>query len=190
MAKSLALQHIPTLDPDADEGEEKSTFDQAILRVINNNFRSIALAMGGTMDTSNFLDNPVLGNFNGSWTDFTTRIGQTALGIPLTIAKSRYFVLGDLVVYSFYLNAAGLGAAGNPVTVETPSNMSMFGGGNPIVGSGYIFNGTVNAGVWAAASATTLQLFVDGSFNAVGANPSFQIAPGNSITGTIVYEGV
>ena len=191
MAKSLALAQIPTLNPDSDE--ETSRFDQAILRVLNNNFRAIALALNGNQDTANGLEaavaNAQLGAFTGAFIDYVPVLSQPGT-ITKTVTSSRYFTIGSLVVYTWHITVTGAGTAANAVLLTVPATIANYTT-NPVIGSGYYYDasaGVTYSGPLAAASNFQVQIFNHNAGSPVGINPNFATANTDTHSGFVLYE--
>ena len=77
----------------------------------------------------------------GAWTTYSPTVTQSGT-VTNTVAYSRYFRVGRLVVYSFSVAITGTGSAGNAVTVSLPVTAAQ--AGNLVSGYGQVFDASAN----------------------------------------------
>ncbi len=192
MAKSLALQSIPTLNPDE---EEPSAFDRGVLRVINNNFRSIALALNGGLDTATqleaALENNTFGAFTGLFADFGPSLSQN-VALTSTVTHGRYMTIGELVIFNWHVTITSAGVANNAILITVPALMQQ-ATNNPVAGVAYYYDASAGAtysGPLLAASNFQVYIFNHNSGAPVGVNPNFAAANTDTHSGFVIYESV
>lgn len=122
-----------------------------------------------------------------TWTSWTPGLSQSG-AVATSSASGDYIQLGTLVIARFALTASAAGTAGNAITVTgLPATADASG---YAVGSARLSDvGTAIYGCVAyLASTTTLTFFGDNDLGALGQNPSFALASGDVITGTVTYQ--
>jgi hypothetical protein len=122
----------------------------------------------------------------GAWTSWTPTCTQSG-SVAVTNTRSRYARYGRMIVATFNLEATAAGSAGNGVIISLPVTAASV---SSIQGVGYILDGGTGyyVGVWTAYSTTAVQLIAHAQTGAVGGTPSFALASGDFISGTITYE--
>ena len=130
--------------------------------------------------------NTYLSGEGGAWTSWTPTVTQSG-SVTVTNTRSRYARYGRMIVAEFDLQATASGSAGSGVLVSLPVTAASVSSVN---GVGSILDGGTGyyVGVWQAFSTTTVQLIAHAQTGAVGGTPSFALASGDFIRGTVTYE--
>jgi hypothetical protein len=126
----------------------------------------------------------------GIWTNFTPVLSQGAsTDISKTVAYSRWTRFGRTIIYAFRLTASGAGTAGAAIGVSVPFARAAQG---YQVGPGQIYDTSISyryGESWEFATSTVINLSgAESGGGAIGAAPSFAVATGDQMRGTIIYE--
>jgi hypothetical protein len=125
-------------------------------------------------------------------TSYTPTLSQGASSnISKSVQRSRWSRLGIWTIWQFSIACTGAGTAGSAITLTLPDTCAFSGVPNGI-GDGIIqdASGALNYKVaWSPTSTTTIIGYRDGSAaGAVGATPSFALASGDYLSGTVMFE--
>lgn len=133
----------------------------------------------------------VVYTFTGIWTNFTPTLLQAA-GVAATINYARYSIFGKTVTVQFQITATANGTAANPIIVGAipavivPKQTGQYA----VIGSGvYLRTGVIIYPTTVVAVTTTAWEFFGGNgTDRLGVNPSFAIAIGDILSGSVTYE--
>jgi hypothetical protein len=121
---------------------------------------------------------------------YTPTVSQgVSTNIAKTTTKSSYRRMGREIRWSFRIDVTAAGTAGSAITLTIPVTADV---ANYVVGGGAVYDasGPTNySGAWQLTSTTTIALLGENTTGAgVGAAPSFALASGDVLTGTIIYD--
>jgi hypothetical protein len=170
--------------------------------VVNNNFTTIATAINGNLDTTNFTaantDLSTVGKAV-AWSSWNATLANLTLGNGTVTTK--YIRLGNFVAYRFTFVLGSTSAVGSGPTFTLPTTAASYGesgSASSIIGQVWFENdGVTNyQGVVtkAAASNTTANIFVSNvsatyiQTGSVTATVPFTFGTGDSIIATGFYE--
>ena len=122
-----------------------------------------------------------------AWSNWTPVITQGA-GVTFTETMAQFVQLGKICIVSCNLSCTSAGTGGSVIVISgLPVNIS---GSFFTMGSATIVDsGTANyIGTANMATASSINFTAHSTTNQIGADPSFALASGDSITFTIMYE--
>lgn len=145
-----------------------------------------------TFATNDVLTANDLNSLAGAWNSYTPTLTQSS-AVTKTVTYAKYLQFGKLIIVQVELVATGAGTAGSAITVSLPVTAARSATAKPVIGSGFVNDlGTkLYPGPTALLTTTTVQIFRgDGTTTggALGSDPSFALASGDSINLAAMYE--
>lgn len=149
----------------------------------------------GELVTAALLNTHVRDNLNAAfplgvdaWTSYTPTLTQSTT-LTKTVTYARYQRIGRTIHMAVDLAITSAGVSGNNIVLGLPLTASVVTG---VVGVFRYFDAgnTIYTGTALGASTTTVVFYVSSNGNAMGVNPTFAAASGDSLQCQITYEAL
>lgn len=125
----------------------------------------------------------------GAPASWTPQLYQNA-NITSTNNVSRYSLIGNFAIVQFRVTATAAGSAGNQIEIRNLPVTPAYASDGILVGAAFVYdNPTAFYSATAQLQPTPSLRFI--GYNqtaAIGATPSFAIANGDVVQGTVIYE--